>query len=108
MRAEMWALQDELAGLRRSAGAGPVPQDEVHRLSLDIMDLGAYLTVLEARALEQHRTALEAREAYLAAGRRLLQLHRDLSDAIRADPRFVEAHAALRSALNTDRRLWVR
>lgn len=98
LRAEMWGLQDELDALRkqsRNGAAGAARTEEVHRLSLDIMDLGSYLSVLERRTLEQHHAALQAKEAYLAAGRKLLELHRSISEAVRQDPRFRRARSAV-------------
>lgn len=99
LRAEMWALQDELDALRARSANGVAPMDEVNRLSLDIMDLGAYLSVLERRALEQHQAAMEAREAYIAAGRRLLELHRGIAEAVQQDPRFRNAHRIVQNAV---------
>lgn len=99
LRAEMWALQDELDALRARSANGVAPMDEVNRLSLDIMDLGAYLSVLERRALEQHQSAMEAREAYIAAGRRLLELHRGIAEAVQQDPRFRNAHRIVQNAV---------
>jgi hypothetical protein len=101
LRAEMWGLQDELDALREQSRNGIAPAGEINRLSLDIMDLGAYLSVLERRTLEQHHAALQAREAYLAAGRKLMELHRGIAEAVHQDPRFRSAHRSVMSALDS-------
>lgn len=100
LRAEMWGLQDELDALRERSAGGVAPAGEVNRLSLDIMDLGAYLSVLERRALERHHAAMQAKEAYIAAGRKLLEFHRGISEAVRQDPRFRSAHRTVMSAVS--------
>lgn len=101
LRSEMWGLQDELAALREEYRNGTPPMAQVNRLSLDIMDLRAYLSVLERRALERHQAALDAKEAYLAAGRRLLELHRGISEAVRQDARFRNARRVLAGATSS-------
>lgn len=98
LRAEMWALQDQIDALRKAGGNGTAPSEEITALALDVMDLGAYLSVMERRALARHHAALEAKEAYLEAGRRLLELRHGIAEAIREDPRFRSARRALGGA----------
>lgn len=91
LRTQMWKLEDELASLAHQYRHGVVPAEQVQELAQQILLLRMQLTRLESQAIERHRDVLEAREAYVAAGRRLVELHRQMQDLLRSDPRFQRA-----------------
>ena len=100
LRAKMWSAEDELAELQSRYRNGVVPVAEVHRLALEIMELRKQMTALENEAIARHRDLLEAREAYVEAGRRIAELRREMGILLRSDPRFQQALDRLRRGSN--------
>lgn len=90
-RDEMWQTQDALDALFHKYRNGIAPQDQVHAMSFRILELGGTLSRMEQDTLSRHHDLLLARRAYLESARRLAQLHRELREDVRSDPRFREA-----------------
>lgn len=97
VRAQMWRIEDELAELSDYYRNGIAPADQVFALASRILELRLELTRMESDAVARHSEAMAAREAYVQAGRRLLELNRGIRDLVRSDPRFQDALARLQS-----------
>ncbi len=92
-RAKLWEAEDELAALADRYRNGVRPADQVAELSRRILDIRLVLGGMEQAAMKRHQAAADAKKAYLAAARRLLELNREMNDLLRSDPRFQEALA---------------
>lgn len=92
-RAKLWEVEDELAALSDHYRNGIRPADKVLSLSNEILDLRIILGRMEQAVLQKHQDAAEAKKAYLAAARHLLELNREMKDLLRSDPRFQQALA---------------
>jgi hypothetical protein len=97
LRADMWAAEDELEALHHRYRNGVVPIEQVRALAQRILDLRRQMSQLELEAIARHGKLIEAREAYVAAGRRLVEMRREMGQLLRADPRFQQALDRLRS-----------
>lgn len=91
LRAEMWKHQDELDALAEEYRNGVVPRDRKLALATKILELGTQLSRIEKATLERHHDVMQARQAYLEAGRALLELRREIEEQVRNDPRFRSA-----------------
>lgn len=92
-RARLWEVEDELAALSDHYRNGVRPADKVLSLSNEILSLRLVLGRMEQAVLKKHQDAEEARKAYLAAARHLLEINREMNDLLRSDPRFQQALA---------------
>ena len=95
-RAQMWRTQDEIDAIQAHYRNGVAPVATLDKLARQVLEDRLKLAELERQTLERHADVLLAREAYLAAGKRLAQLHREIKEEIRTDPRF---EAALQQVL---------
>lgn len=90
-RQELWQTQDALNALADEYRNGIIPRERNHAMSLKILELRLKLSRIEQAALAKHHDTMLARQAYLAAAKRLAQLHRELREDVRSDPRFEAA-----------------
>jgi hypothetical protein len=97
-RAKLWATEDELAALADHYRNGVIPADRVQELSKRILEIRLVLGRMEQAVLKKHQGAEDARKAYIAAARRLLELNREMKDLLRSDPRFQEALARFQAS----------
>lgn len=97
-RAKLWDAEDELAALADHYRNGVIPADKVQDLSTRILDIRLVLGRMEQAVLRKHQGAEDARKAYIAAARRLLEINREMKDLLRSDPRFQEAMARFQAS----------